>query len=64
MSANWGTFQTSFPSVPVNFATKDTPISYEVVRVIGVVHNHIVSLFDKVLNKNDTISSDKTVTVV
>ena len=40
--------------VPVNPATKDTPISYQVARVIGVVRNHIVPLLDKVLNKDGT----------
>jgi hypothetical protein len=47
--------------VPVNTATKDTPISYQVARVIGICRNHIAPCLDKVLNKDGTIPTGKQV---
>ena len=41
--------------VVVDSKTKETPIWYQVVRVIGIVRNHIVSLLPKFLNKDGSI---------
>jgi hypothetical protein len=47
--------------VPVNTARKDTPISYQVARVIDICRNHIAPCLDKVLNKDGTIPTGKQV---
>jgi len=44
----------------VDSKTKDTPISYQQDRVVGVYRNHIVTLLDKIVNKDDTIPTGQT----
>ena len=39
--------------------TKETPISYQVARVIGTVRNHIVPLLPELLNKDGYIPTGK-----
>ena len=41
--------------------TKQTPISYQQARVITVCHNELVSLLDKIVDKDDKIPSGKQV---
>ena len=43
----------------VDSKTKDTPISYQLDRVVGVCHNQVVSLFDKIVDKDVKIPTDK-----
>ena len=45
----------------VTTSTKDTPILYQVARVVGVCLNHIASLFQKIVDKDGKIPTDQQV---
>ena len=45
----------------VTTSTKDTPISYQVARVVGVCRNHIAPLLQKIVDKDGKIPTGKQV---